>query len=259
LAQSSPSVRNYQRNDLQNLIGLYSRSLANSTHFVRNQGFVKYFMQYQGVNEGSVFVAETNGEIIGLAIVSITVEIGGLKQGKIIEFLARDSLSMRALIRVVINFCKGKDVDLIVVVPPASLEVDDIFKDWIKFETNVMMTKILSLPSLLQALLSSEKIITTCAGTSVVFQIGRELVEAKIGPKKVDISQIKGEPRRAKMFMSSSPQTFLKIIFGQLNPYVAYLTGRIRIHNVKNTRPMLKLLCMMQLTAPFYTGLADRL
>lgn len=252
-------MRNFQQKDFDHVIGLHNRLMVDIPHFVRNQDFMKYLMKQHGVNEDSVFIAETNGQISGFAIVALTKEIRGLKQGNIIELLVRDSLSMRALIRAAVNFCNARNVDLVVVVPPPSLAADGIFKDWTKFETNVMMTKILSLSSLLQGLLSGEKIRTTCAGTRVVFQVGRESVEARISSQKVDISKIKGQPKHARMLVSASPQTFLRVVFGQLNPYVAYFTGRVRVRGVKDTRFLLKLVSMMQVTAPFYTSLADRL
>lgn len=259
MAPSSPFVRDFQQIDSKHLIGLYDRSLAENVHFIRKEHFLKYFMQFPGVNGDSVFVAEMNGDITGLAIVSVTTEIGGLRQGSIIELLARDLLSMRALIRAAVDFCNLKDVDLIVAVPPPLPGADVIFEDWSKFETNVMMTTILSLSSLLQPLLSSEKIRTVYARKKVVFQVGRETVEARIGSRTIEIGKIKGELRHADILVSASPQSFLRIIFGQLNPYVAYLSRRIRIRGVKNALPMLKLLRMMQLTKPFYTSLADRL
>jgi putative sterol carrier protein len=233
--------------------------MANVSHFVRSEDFIKYFMKYQGVNEDSVFIAEASGEITGLAVVALTTEIGGLKQGNIIELLSKDLSSMRALVKAAVSFCNAKNVDLIVLVPPPTLKTSEIFRDWIKSETNVMMTKILSLSSLLQALLSNEKVRTACSGTRVVFQVGQESIEARIGSEKAEVSKIKGEPKHARMLISASPQIFLRVVFGQLNPYVAYFTGRIRIRGVKDTRFLLKLLSMIQVTAPFYTSLADRL
>ena len=258
MAQSDLIVRNCEQEYLSHFMELYEHALVESLHFVRNENFLKYFLQYPGVSKDGVLVAEVTGEIMALAVVSIT-EIGELRQGNIIELLAKDAASMRALIRAVLNYCKRKKVDSIALVLPPSRASDDVFKDWIKFETNVMMAKILSISSLLQALFSNEKIKAFYAGRKIGFQVGQETVEIKITSETIDVSDVKSKKGDETIWVSVSPQTFLKIIFGQMNPYIAYLTRRVRVQSVKNTLLILKLLRMMQLTTPFYTSLADRL
>ena len=251
-------VRSCGQEDVSHFMELYEHTFVENPHFVRNENFLRYFMQYPGVDKDGVLVAEVKSEIMGLAVVSIT-QVGGLRQGNIIELLAKDATSLRALIRAVLDYCKRKDVDSIVLVPPPTRVADEILKDWIKFETNVMMTKILSFSSLLQASFSSEKIKEFYAGQKFLFQVGQETVEIKITSKKIDVSGVESRKRDETIWVSMSPQTFLKIIFDQMNPYVAYLTRRVKVQSVKNTRLILKLLRMMQLTKPFYTSLADRL
>ena len=258
MAQSDLIVRNCEQEYLSHFMELYEHTLVENLHFVRNEHFLKYFLQYPGVSKDGVLVAEVKGEIMALAVVSIT-EIEELRQGNIIELLAKDATSMRALIRAVLNYCKRKKVDSIALVLPPSRVSDEVFKDWIKFETNVMMAKILSISPLLQALFSNEKIKEFYAGRKIGFQVGQETVEIKITSKTIDVSDVKSKKGDETIWVSVSPQTFLKIIFGQMNPYIAYLTRRVRVQSVKNTLLILKLLRMMQLTTPFYTSLADRL
>lgn len=259
MVQSNPSVRNFQEKDFRVLKGLYQRASVHKPHFTRSEDFLKYLMQYPGVNEDSIFVAEISNEITGLALVSITTEMGGLKQGSITELLTLDLSSLRLLIKAAVNFCSHKDVDMVVVVPPPLSGVNEVFKNWMQFETNVLMTRILHLPSLLQALLSSEKIISSCSGRRIVFEVGHESVEVKIGSRAIEVSDVSFDKRRTEMLISTTPQVFIRIVFGQLNPYVAYLTRRVRIRELKNTRIILRLLCLMQQKEPLYTSLADRI
>jgi len=206
-------------------------------------------MSYPGVHEHSVFVASVDGQIAGLAILSITTEAGGLRQGSIIELQAKDVASIRALIQATLNYCSGKDVDTIVVVSPPLQLANEVFRDWLKSEMGVMMVKTLSSSSVLQASFSNDEIRQSCVGKKIVFHIGEETVEA---------GDIDSEPEEAAIEIFMSPQTLLKIVFDQVNPYVAYLTRRIRVRGVWNILPILKLLCMMKLLTPLYTSLADR-
>ncbi len=236
---------------MPNLIRLYRHTLAGSPHFFRDENFLRYFMHCPGVDEDSIFVASINHQIIGLAILSITTEEGGLRQGNVIELQVKDVSSMNALIQATLDYCDGKDVDTIVVVPPPHLPLADIVsEDWMKLETGVMMAKTLSPSSLLQALLSNEKTRNSYAGKKIVFHIGEEIVE---------IGDIDSETQEAAALVIMSPRIFLKIIFGQVNPYVAYLTGRISVRGVRNTLSILKLLCMMRLPTPLYASFADRM
>ena len=245
-------VRTYRQEDLQYLIRLYNHTLAESPHFIRDENFLKYFMHCQGVNEDSIFVASVNDQIRGLAILSITTEEGGLKQGNIMELQAQDVSSVHVLIQAALNYCKGKDVDTIVVVPPRLPGANVVFKDWLKLNTGVMMAKTLSLSSLLQALLSNEKIRIFFAGKKkkIVFQIGDDIIK---------IGNIDSGTKEPTILVIMSPQTFLKIVFGQVSPYMAYLTRRVRVRGVRNALPIIKLLCMMKLSIPLYVSLADRI
>lgn len=217
-------------------------------------------MNYPGVDKDGVFVVEANGEVSGLAIISITEEEEGeFTQANILELQARDSSSMYALIREVVNYSKSQDVDSILLVPPPEVVMEEDLRDWMKLETNVMMTKIVSLSPLLQALLSDKKIRENYAGKELAFQVGPEIAQAKIFSQRVDISIREREPDDPDISVSMSPQTFLGIIFGQINPYVAYLLGRIGIRDFRNTFRMLKLLGLMKLNGPLHASLIERL
>lgn len=253
-----PAVRIFKLEDMPDVIKLYDQSQATNPHFVRDENFLSYFIHYPGAEEDSIFVASVNEEITGLAILSITTEKGGFRQGKIIELQAKDVSSANVLIQRCLNYCNSKNVDMIVVVPPPWLEEAMTLKDWLRFETGVMMVKTLSILSLLQSLLSSEKIRNAYAGERIGFKIGDEVIEIKKTSKLAEVSDIANrKPEEITVWVIMSPITFLQIIFGQVNPYIAYLTRRIKVKGVLCALPVLKLLRVMKLSAPIYVSLAD--
>ena len=258
MAQSDLTVRNFRQEDLPFLKGLYKDLSTKSFHFIRDESFIRYFMDYPGVDEEGIFVVQTTDEITGFAIVSIIDEVG-LRQGKILELQVKDASSMRALIREALNYCRSKDVDTVIVVPPPLGAADEILKDWIKFETGVMMTRTLSVSSVLQALFSDEEIRNSCVNRRIVFHVGDEIVEVKVTPRLVEVNNLDNEPKEADMLVSLSPQTLLKIVFCRANPYLAYLTGRVKVRVMRNTLRILKLLDMMKLAIPFHVSIVDRM
>lgn len=258
MALSDLTVRNFEKEDLPFLMGLYKNLSTNSFHFTRDENFLKYFMDYPGVDGEGIFVVQTADEITGFAIVSITDEMG-LRQGKILELQVIDAFSMRALIREALKYCKSKDVDTVIVVPPPLRAEDEILKDWIKFETGVMMTRTLSVSSVLEALFSGEEIRNSCVNRRIVFHVGDEIVEVRITPRLVEVNTLDNEPKEADMLVSLSPQTLLKIVFCRANPYIAYLTGRVKVRVMRNTLRILKILDMMKLDILLHVSLADRM
>lgn len=205
-------------------------------------------MHCPGVHKDSVFVASADDEITGFAVLSITTEIGGLRQGNLLEFQAKNIPSVQVLIQATLNYCNDKDVDMIVVGSPALSHADEALKDWLKLDVGVMMVKTLSHSALLHALLSNDKIRDLCESRRIVFQIGKETVE---------VGGVENEYEEEAIEVTMSPQTFLRIILGQVNSYVAYLTKRVRIQGVWNILPVLKLMRMMRLPV-FYISPADR-
>lgn len=248
MTQFKLTVRTYKQEDLPLLIRLCNRTLAGLPHFIRDENFLRHFMHYPGVDGHSIFVALMGDQVTGLAILSITTE-GGLRQGKIIELQAKDASSIRALIQATLNYCNDKDVDTIVVVPPPLQHANEVFEGWLKSETGVMLVKTLSPSSVLQALLSNEKVKDFFVGKKIVFHIGEEII---------DVGNSDSEPCEAAIEVFMSPQTLPGIIFGHVNPYLAFLTRRIRVQGLRNIFSVLKLLCMMKLPTPLYLSLADR-
>jgi len=258
LALSDLTVRNFRKDDLPFLMELYANLSTRSFHFSRDESFLKYFMDYPGVDEEGIFVVQAADEITGFAIVSVTEEMG-LRQGNILELQVKDASSMRALIRKALSYCKNRDVDTVVVVPPPLEAVDEILEDWIKFETGVMMTRTLSASSVLEALFSNTEIRNSLVKKRVVFHVGDEIVEVRVTPRLVEVNHLDDEPENADVLVSLSPQTLLEIVFCRANPYVALLTGKVRVRAVRNTLRILKLLGKMRFALPFHVSLVDRI
>ena len=258
---SNVVVRNYRQEDLPYILELYDRTLARSSHFNRDENFLKHFMRYHGVHEDSIFVATVDNEIAGLAIISIERGEWDLRLANIVELEAKDASSMHALIKAALKYSISKDIDAIVMVPPPTLGAEQVLKGWLRFETGVMMVKALSCSSLLQVLFSACEIELKkhFTGRRVVFRIGDEFVEVKVTPERVEIGEIDREPEGDATTLTMAPQTFLKIIFGGKNLFMAYLTGKVKIGGVRNTIPIFKLLRMLKVTNRVYVSNADRL
>ncbi len=112
---------------------------------------------------------------------------------------------------------------------------------------------------MLQALFSNEKLRNCYANERIVFHVGDEIVEVKVTPRLVEVNHLDNEPKEADMLVSLSPQTLLKIVFCRANPYLAYLTGRVRVRVMRNILRILKLLGRMKLAIPLHVTLVDRM
>ena len=259
MAQHNVVVRNYREEDLPSLVALCEDTLAENPHFACSTLSLKHSISSPSVSEDGVFVAETNGKTTGFAIVSISTEPAGLKQANIIELQTREPSSLNRLIEAILHYCNRMDVDAIVVVQPVGILADTVFKGWLRFDTGVMMGRALSLPSLIHALLSVDKIKNSFAGREVVFNIGSEAVVAGITAEGINIVDSGDEPHLTAAELFSSADTFLRIVLGRLNPYMANMTGMIRVKGLRNTLWILRLLRMMKIERPFYTSLGDRM
>ena len=259
MAPSSLALRNYREGDLPALLKLYDSTIIDSPHFARDKSFLRYLVNSSAADGNNVLVTLQNGEVTGLAVISVTIEEGGLRQGSIIELQAKDALSMRALMQAALDYCSERDADMIAVAPPPSLATDEIFKDWLKLQTGVMMGKLLSPLPLLQALLDTQGIKGYFAGERITFYMDDETIEATITPEAVELTQLDKEPDNSAIFVTLAPEVLLKVVLGQINSYIAYLTGRIKIRGLKNVPLILRLLQMAKLPEPWYATLGDRM
>jgi putative sterol carrier protein len=176
-----------------------------------------------------------------------------------VELQVKDVSSLRALIDAASGYCTLNDVDAIVAVAPLLPETDEIFENWVKFDTGVMMTKALSPAPLLEALLSSERTRSLYAGKKIAFHIGADLVNVEITPIKANVFQASKTQNESVAQVFMSLDVFLKLALRQLNPFSGYLKGKVKVKGARNPFSLLKLLSLMGIDKHFFTSLADRM
>ena len=256
MVPSKVSIRNYTEADLPRIIELYSLPSNNSPRFARDERFLRHFTHYPGVSGDSIFVAVENEGIVGLAIASITSD-GDLRQGSIIELQATDTSCLDSLFQAAFNYCAAKDVDMMVVVPPANPDTSKVFTGWLEFKRTVMMCKPLSTLPLLQVLVDNEKIRTSYAGKEFLFVIDGETIQIRITPDSVEAIQLNATSSKRGISVATSLRTLVEIAFGVVNPRKAYLTRQVRIQSLRDVLMILKLLRLMRLDTPWSVALVD--
>lgn len=234
------TIRNYsEEDDLEGILNLYS---STNTFFTRNMEFFRHFTNFPGVQKDGIFVALINGVVDGIAIISIA-EKEDIIEGKIIELLAKNILSMDMLIKRAVEYCCNRRVDIIFLRPTMdSGMMDRVLNGWIKDDAGVIMAKPLSILPILQILLDTDLVKRFYTGKSILFVFGDETIEMRITQGSLYISHSVAEITKSDILVTMEPKTFLEIIFGSISPSVAYLTGKIRIRGIKNVFKILKLL-----------------
>ena len=233
-------LREYNENDdLEGILNLYK---STNTFFSRDLEFFRHFTNFPGVHKEGIFVALRNGVVDGIAIVSVD-EKEDVIEGKIIELLAKSILSMDVLIQRAVEYCCNKGADIIFLRPMMdSGMMDQVLNGWIKDDAGVIMAKPLSILPILQILLDVDLVKRFYTGKSILFVFSDETIEVKVTHESLCISHPIEEITNSDILVKMDPKTFLEIIFGLINPYIAYLTGKIRIRGVKNIFKILKML-----------------
>lgn len=251
-------VRNYKEEDLAAVLRLYDSTSSLSPFFERNADYFKHFLSYPGVDYGSVFVAEGEKGIEGVEVLSI-VGKEGVTEGHVIEAWAGELNIMKVLLKEAVCYCAHKGVNILFVAPPMHLFGDKAFDDWFKLpQKAVMMAKLSLAFPLLQALLTCNADIVkkSCAG-SFVFIIDGQSVRVKISQDAINITLDDDKQQNPGIELKMSLKTLAENAFGLTNPYIAWLTGRVKIKGLKYAFQALKLLQATRIDAPWTVGLAD--
>lgn len=260
MENSKVIIQHYRPEHLPGILRLYDYALAGKVHFLRNQDFLKYTMQHPNVHENSIFVATTNCEITGFAILSISS--GKAKLGTIIEFQARDCSSMVGLVKTAEQYCIDNDLYRLIVVPPLSLSKCSLLKEWtrIQTETGTMIVKAVSLISLFRSGFCRNELQKSFCGKLIILYIGDEIINIKVTPDTVRVSENDFvSSGKNVMRINLSPKLFVRIIFCKANLLFALLTGKIRVNGIQKIPPTLKFLKMLRLTNSVYVNMADRI
>ena len=259
MGHSKVVIQTYRPEHLPGILRLYNYTLAGTVHFLRNQDFLKYTMQHPNVIENSIFVATTNNEITGFAILSVSSEYA--KLGTIIEFQARDTLSMATLVKTAEQYCIDNDLYRLVVVPPPSLPKCSLLKEWTRIQpgTGTMIAKAVSLVSLLRSVLCKIELQKSFCGKLIILHIGDEIINIKVTPNNVLVSENDFVSGKNVIRINLSPKLFVRIIFHKANLLFALLTGKIRVNGIQKIPSTLKLLNMLKLINSVYVSMADRI
>jgi hypothetical protein len=249
-------VRNYKEDDLVGIVNLYNSSPMKGPFFVRDESFVRHFFRYPGVLQDGIFIAQSHGEIEGIAIVSI-IEKEDLREGKIIELQAKNTSIIDLLLQKSLQYCRDKGADMVSVKPPTQEGTDRVFSDWIKVAHAIIMVKPLSILPILKGLLRIDLVKKDYVGKSLVFILDDEIFRVEVNANGIRIGELDKTPDNSAIQVTMSSKTALEIIFGWTNPYIAYSARKIKIRGLKNALGVLRLLYFIRIKSPWHVAIVD--
>lgn len=252
-------VRNYTEEDISSIVGLYNSSLVASPHFVRDESYFRHFTRYPGVSPQSIFVAARGDSILGVLIISVSNK-DEYKEGKVIEVKAEEDTVVEALLRRAVHYCKNESIDMLSVRLPAKLAQSQALTEWMNIgQEGVTMVRSLDPLPLLQALCHG-KVRDLCRGKGILFVLDDKAIKMKPYQDSLNIAEADKEKVTDRdIIVAMSSKTFLEVVFGLTSPYLAYLTGRIKIQGMRNTFRVLKLLRAIRIDIPWSVALVDDL
>ncbi len=251
------AIRNYTPEDLAAVVELYRSCPAKSPSFPRDGDYFTYFLAHPGVREDSVFVATAGGSIEGVAVLAVIHQ--GYTRGRVIELWAGEVGVASALLQRIEDYCHNHKIDVIEVKVPPFLDMGKTFTNWHGINPNeVLMVKPLSLAPLLHAVFSAPELRKISDGKDFYFISGDETVEVKVsqGEARVRVTN-KFQPGPGSVVVKASSSTLVKLIFTKANPYLALLTGQIRIGRIRDTSLVLKILRTIKINQPWMVAIAD--
>jgi hypothetical protein len=244
LVQCKLVIRNYIESDLLGVIAFYNSIRSSNPHFARYEELIKYCIGNNQNRMNMVYIALADRTVTGIAIVAIE-NTGDLIEGNIIEVESADDLSLKALIKKSIDFCKNNNVDIISFVPPSYLNKAKIFSDWQKLDTSIMMGKALDISSILSIVLSGDTLNSSVLGKKVVLCIEGQNIQLNLNTHTIQ-RNINDDIDKSDIIVSMSGQIFISLVFGRVNKYMAYLRRRIRIKGTINIPLIFRLLNTLQ-------------
>jgi len=251
------AIRHYRPEDYSDVIKLYNSTGTGGPFLARDEQYFNYFLSHPGVRPDSIFVAASENGIEGLSIIAINQD-ERYTIGKIIELWASGTAVGSTLVQKAVEYCCDKGVDRLEVSPPAFLDSGKIFAGWQKIsQRGVLMIKPLSLIPLLKALFDTIELRRIEAGKGFLFVCDDETIKVKISETRVNIEGNESPWDGSDIMVRVSPQTLLELIFGSANPYIALLTGRIKIRPLRSTSRALKILRAIRITRPWSLAIVD--
>lgn len=251
-------IRNYRQEDLPAVIELYSSSQIKAPFIVRDKDSFDYFTSYPGVKTDSIFIAASEDKIEGVAILAIIQKRYNV--GRIIELWATDATAQNALLQKAAEYCRNNDIDAVEVKAPTFLDSGKTFADWQRMDQReVMMAKPLSLVPLFQALLDTTTSAKIGDGKRFLLICDDETIEVEISQAEAKIiERDKSWQDKDGILVEVSSKTLLEMIFGRANPYLAFLSKRIKIRGIRNILPTIQMLKAIRIDQPWTVAIVDR-
>ncbi len=254
---SELAIRNYRPEDFVNVVELYSSTRTESPFFVRDGQYFNYFLSYPGVSQDSVFVAANDG-IEGVAIIAINQD-EKYTVGRVIELWTGETAVGKALVQKAVEYCRAKNVDKLEISPPAFLDSSNIFTGWESVnQRETIMTGILSLRPLLEALFDTMVLGRIGSGRGFLFVCDDETVRVKINGTEANVVVAELPGGHSDVMVRLSSQTLLQVIFADANPYIALLTGRIKIRPLRDIFRGLRMLRAIRVEEAWTAEIVDR-
>lgn len=251
------AIRHYRPEDYSDVIKLYNSTGTGGPFFTRDEQYFNYFLSYPGVRQDSVFVAASEDGVEGVSIIAINQD-ERYTIGKIIELWASGTAVGSALVQKAVDYCCDKGIDRLEVSPPAFLDSGKTFAEWQKIsQRGVFMIKPFSLKPLLEALFDVTTLKRIGAGRGFVFVCDDETIRVKMSETSVNIEDNESPWDGSHIMVRVSPQTLLELIFGSANPYIALLTGRIKIRPLRSTSRALEILRAIRISQPWSLAIVD--
>lgn len=250
------TIRNYcEIDDLEAIMNLYK---LNQHLFSRDVKLFKHFLEFPGVQNDSIFVSLANGTVDGIMIISIIGDRRGILVGKIIELLAISTFSTDDLIKKAEEYCVNRGADIIYLKPTVDISMLHALNKWIKYETpGVVMAKPLVILPIFKAVLNINLIHKYYINRNLLFVFDKEAIKLQVTQDSLDITHATKETENSDVRVMMESKTFLGIVFGSINPHLAYLNHKIRIHGVREIFTILRLLSSLKIDTFDRISLAD--
>ncbi|MBA7635598.1 hypothetical protein ES703_43202 [subsurface metagenome] len=250
-------IRNYKPEDLPDVVNLYNISMAKAPSIFRDGNYFDYFTSHPSVKEDSIFIAASECGVEGVAVIAIIHKRYAI--GRIIELWASETAAADALVQKAVEYCQNNNIDAVEVRCPTFLDLDKTFAGWQRINLReVMMAKSLSLVPLLQGLFDATTLRKIRAGKGFLFVCEDEIIEVKINETEANVVE------RDKYWQGSdyivvraSSKTLLEVVFGLTSPYIALLTGRVKIRGIKNISRAMKMLKAIRISQPWTAEIGD--
>jgi hypothetical protein len=251
-------VRKLKPQDRRGISRLYASSQPDAPFFRRDEDYFDYFSTHPDVREDSIFVAASQNGIEGVAIMAVVCEKYAL--GRIIELRAGGAAAGKALLTRAVDYCRDNHIDAVELSSPVLTDMANLPAGWWPIDRGGrLMAKPLSLAPLLRALAGTPAVGEIGIGRRFLFLCREEAISLRITESGSSVTRrnpSRPGPKNA-VTVRLSPATLLGVLSGSLSPYLALVTGRIKVRGIRNTFLVMKLFKAIRINRPWLVAMAD--